>query len=276
MSARSRLRTYLVRLSDSAPTAILALGVVLVCLLLTVGLGPFTPLELDRAEASLARGEIEPALRSCDLSARWALREPWRQRARYRAAAIRAHQLEQPALAVSELRSLLRRGVVEPQLETLSLILLAESLERRGRYRLAAERYEQLARTAPRPAPWLEAAALAWERAGRPDRALLRQAAVPLLEPEMSDHALLAMGRVALGLGRADKAYAYYAEALEADSHLDHARLARLGMAMALEAMGQVEQALAELDEAAPEGDAAIGIARSRVQRRAEEEQGSQ
>ena len=272
MPARSRLRTYLVRFSNHGPRVVITLGVLSVCALLTLGLGPFTPLALDRAEQALVRGDFDEALEGYDQASRWGLLPHWRAQAHYRKATLHARWLDQPGLVLAELRAMLREGPGDSEIEALGLQLLAESLERRGRYRRAAERYEQLARISPQPGPWLEAAALAWERAGRPDRALLRQAAVPLSDPDMSTHSALAMGRIALGVGRTDKAYAYYATALEADSSADHSRLARLGMAMALDAMGRYEQALAELDEAEPDRDLAIGIARDRVHRRAAEE----
>jgi tetratricopeptide (TPR) repeat protein len=272
LSARSRLRTYLVRFSNHGPRVVIALGVLSVCLLLTAGLGPYTPLALDRAEGAIARGELSEALEGCEQVSRWGLLPRWRAQAHYRKATLHARWLDQPGVAAAELRAMLREGPGDPTLEALGLQLLAESLERRGRHRRAAERYEQLARISPQPAPWLEAAALAWERAGRPDRALLRQAALPLHSAEHGAHAALAMGRITLGAGRTDKAYAYYAQALAADSNADHSHLARLGMAMALDAMGQHEQALAELDEAEPDSDLAIGIARDRVHRRAAEE----
>ncbi len=272
MTARSRLRTYLVRLSTHAHLAVLALGMVLACALLTAGLGPTTPLALDRAERSLAQGDVYGALATCEQTAHWAPLPSWRAQARYRAATLRAHHLDQPAQAVRELRTLLHHGGADPQLEALALQLLAESLEIRGKHRQVAEAYERLARISPRPALWLQAAALAWERTGRPDRALLRHAGAAAHDPQLAAQALLAMGRISLGVGRSDKAYAFYAAALQRDPSHEQARLARLGMAMALDAMGRFEQALAELDEASPERDRAIGIARDRVLRRAAEE----
>lgn len=247
----------------------------MVCAVLAAGLGPTSPLALDRAEQSLANGQVERALLTCERTARWAPLPSWRAQARYRAATIRARSMDQPAQAVRELRALLDDGQADARTEALALQLLAQSLEARGRYRQAAERYEQLARIAPQPASWLQAAALAWERAGRSDRALLRHAEAPLRDPGLTIEASLAMGRIALGRGRTDKAYAAYAGALQAAPSQEQARLARLGMAMALDAMGRFEQALAELDEADPDSDRAIGIARERVQRRAAEEPAS-
>jgi tetratricopeptide (TPR) repeat protein len=271
LSARSRLRTYLVRLSSHGPRAIVALGTLAVCLLLTAGLGPFTPLTVDRAEHALARGDLTAAIAHCERAARWGLLPRWRALAHYRLATLHARYDGKPGMAVAELRAVLREDAGDPGLEGLALQLLAEVHEAQGNHRRAAERYEQLARGAPQPAPWLHAAALAWERAGRPDRALLRQAAVPLHDPDQSAQARLAMGRISLGVGRADKAYACYAAARDEASSDEQTRLARLGMAMALDAMGQSEQALAELDEAEPDHDLAIGIARDRVHRRAAE-----
>ncbi len=245
------------------------MGALSVCLMIGLGAGPFTPLALDRAERDLARGDLQQALRTCELTSRWGLLSSWRAQAHYRSATLQARHLGQPAMAVNELRGMLAHESPEPIVHALALQLLAECLESRGRHRGAAKRYEQLARVAPEPAPWFEAAALAWERASRPERALLRMAAVPLHDPDAGAHAHLAMGRIALGLGRTDKAYAFYAQALRADANPEHTRLARLGMAMALDDMGRFEQALAELEEAAPERDLAIGIAHDRVQRRA-------
>ena len=273
MSARSRLRTYIVRFSHHGPRAIIVAGALGVCLLLGLGLGPFTPLALDRAERALLEDGPVPALEGCELVGRWGLLGSWRARADYRAATLYARQLDQPGQAVSRLRTLLQQGEADPTLEALALELLAESLEARGKPRIAARRYEQLARQVEEPTPWLQAAARAWERAGRLDRALLRHAALTVQPSPRSAQAYLAMGRISLGQGRTDKGYGYYAAALEAEPNLEQARLARLGMAMALDDMGRYEQALAELDEAAPGRDVAIDIARDRLQRRVAEGQ---
>ncbi len=275
MSARSRLRTYLVRYSHPGPRAIVIAGALGVCLLLGLGLGPFTPLALDRAERALLQDGPAAALEGCEQLGDWGLLGSWRARADYRAATLYARQLDQPGLAVHRLRALLRQGHGDPALEILALQLLAESLEARGKPRVAAHRYEQLARRAEDPTPWLLAAARTWEQAGRQDRALLRHAELTVRSSGRSAQAYLAMGRISLGLGRTDKGYGYYAATLEASPTLEQARLARLGMAMALDDMGRFEQALAELDEAAPGRDAAIDIARDRLLRRAAEGQGT-
>jgi len=273
LPARSRLRTYVVRFSHQGPRAVIAAGALGVCLLLGLGLGPFTPLALDRAERALLEDGPVSALEGCEQVGRWGLLGSWRARADYRAATLYARQLDQPSQAVSRLRTLLQQGEADPALEALALQLLAESLEARSKHRLAAERYEQLTRQVEDPSPWLQAAARAWERAGRLDRALLRHAALTVHPSPRSTQAYLAMGRISLGQGRTDKGYDYYAAALEAQPNLEQARLARLGMALALDDMGQFEQALAELDEASAGGDVAIDITRDRLQRRAAEGQ---
>jgi len=167
--------------------------------------------------------------------------------------------------------------VHDPQLEALALTLLAQTLESQGQHLRAARRYEQIARLTPESTPWLQSASLAWERVGRTDRALLRQAQVAIGGSDQVAEARLAMGRLSLGQGRTDRAYAHYAAALRADPTHEQARLARLGMAMALDAMGRFDLAIAELDEAAHghdhDHDRAIGITRERVARRAIEEQ---
>ncbi len=275
MSARSRLRTYLVRISNRGPTAVLVAGAVLVCAALVLGVGPFTPITLDRAEHALLQERPQIALQRCESLSRWGLLDSWRDRARYRAASIRARHMGQPGRAARSLRGLLDDGVRDPGLETLSLQLLGESLETLGRFHRAAEAYERLARRSEHPAAALQAAARSWEHAGHPERALLLQAQRLVLAPEHSSEALLAMGRISLGLGRADKAYDYWARTREADPSTERDRLARLGMAMALEELGRSEQALAELDEPAPSRDRAIDITRARLQRRAEEELGT-
>jgi len=248
--------------------------VLLATALLVLGLGPFTPLAHDRAEHALLREGPQAAVDAYGDAARWGLLRRWRAGARYRAANLQARGMDEPGLAISTLRTTLRHGADDPRIEALTLALLAECLEARGRHRPAALRWEQLARLDSDPSEALLAAARAWERARRPDRALLRLAEAGLRCPEQRAEALLSMGRVGLGMGRTDKAYAWYAQALDAQPNPEQANLARLGMAMALDDMGQHEQALAELDEAHGE-DRAIDIARARLQRRAAVEQGA-
>lgn len=272
MSARSRLRTYIERLPPVTPRAVLVAGAVLACLLATAGVGPWSPTALDRVDAALLRGDTQGALASCDRVARFGLTDTLRDRAAYRCALLLSAQPVQQDAVAKRLRRLLRSGVGDPLVKGLSLALLAQTLESQGHHLRAARRYDQLARVAPAPEPWLEASARAWERVGRTDRALLRQAQVATDGTGRRAEALLAMGRLSLGQGRTDRAYAHYAAALEAQPSQEQRRLARLGMAMALDAMGRFDLALAELDEAAPHGDRAIGIARDRVARRAVEE----
>ncbi|MFH1464864.1 MAG: hypothetical protein ABIO70_10810 [Pseudomonadota bacterium] len=253
------------------PRRVLVAGLVAATVLFGVGLGPLSPLALDRADRALAQGHTEASLRTCRRIARFSPFPGLRDEARYRAALLLASQGGERGEALVLLRDLLRDAPHDAALRGDALALLASVLEGLGQEERAARRYEQRAALGPDPAPWLLSAASAWERGGNERLALLRLARVATSGAPEAARARLAMGRIFLGEGEPARAYAHYTAALALQPGPDEARLARLGKALALDALGQAEQAVAELDGADPANDPAIGITRERVARRAEE-----
>jgi len=254
-----------------SPRRVLAAGLVAAALLVGVGIGPWSPLALDRVDRALTQGQPEAALRVCQRIARFSPFPGRRDEARYRAALILASRDGRAGEALVLLRGLLRDGPRGETLQGETLALTARVLESAGQLERAARRYEERAALGPESGPWLLSAASAWERAGRERKALLILGHVAATGGPEKARAELAMGRIFLGTGDPAGAYAHYSAVLALGPGPDELRLARLGQALALDALGQAEQAVAALDEADPDHDPAIGITRERVARRAEE-----
>ena len=132
----------------------------------------------------------------------------------------------------------------------------------------AAEAWEkgaELLPASPDAARFQLEAGLAFVEAGLTERALpLLEAAAR--EPGQQVAAQLALGRITLPVDAA-RAYDHYAQALATAKDPADASLARLGAATALEALDQVDQALAELEGGDP-ADPALQRRRARLEAR--------
>ncbi len=254
----------------------LALFGLALALLLCAGTGPWSPWALDRTDSLVASGHSQSALVWCDWVGRLS---PWvrtRDEARYRSALLRTSLLGDHQGAVGTLRALLRREDLPSAERKRALILLADLLRSRIEApKRAARRFHQLAALVagtPEEASWLLEEARALEGAGQTAKAQHLRSQVAERGGPQAIEAQLDLGRVRLGQGNPARAYNDYQAALELAVEPGQRRLARLGMAMALDELGQTSLAVAELDEAAPAGDAAIDITRQRVLRRAGEQ----
>jgi tetratricopeptide (TPR) repeat protein len=251
-----------------------ALGLAL-ALPVVAGLGPWSPFALDRVHARLAAGDVAGAATACEGVARLGLTPGIRRRARYEQALLQATTLDRPQEALAGLSDLVGRLPPGDPLEADALALLAEVLPRATeRQDLAAESWEAAAQRATDPArrdDLMLAAADAWELAGDTRRARLGRGRVAAAGTPASAQAWLAIGRTWLGDGQPQRAYEAYRRALEHAATDADARLARLGLALALDEMGSADEAAAELEVAQEEdgSDPALEVTRERVLRRA-------
>lgn len=252
-----------------------AIGAVAALVLMAALLaGPWSPLALDRVDRAVVAGDGLHARARAERVIRWGLTPGIRNGARYRAALAETTLLGEHAAAVAHLEALLERARPRHPLRAQALQLLAGTLDlHQGDPAGAAARYQELADLGADREHWLLVAAEAWERAGDVNRAQVLRGRVATGGGSLAAAAWLAMGRTRLGMGDPARAYDHYLQATEIPGPPEDARLARLGMAMALDALGDVGLAVAELDEASEEGgaDPVLEITRERLIRRAGE-----
>ena len=217
---------------------------------------PWSPAAVERPAMLATAGFPNLALDAyVDLAHGWAT-EDTRAEALWRAGNLAAVDLRDPQRAVELFRELAsdypanaHTADARARLATLYALHLHDPLR-------AAESWEAAAAAGPdgpEAGERLLNAGLAFAEVGLTDRAelCLRGAAE---RPSLAVDAWLALGRVRLK-ERPAEAYAAYDAALRAGASGDDASLARLGLATALERMDRLDAALAELDEAAREGD---------------------
>ncbi|MBN1335984.1 MAG: tetratricopeptide repeat protein [Deltaproteobacteria bacterium] len=254
---------------------LLALGLVVALLPVPVGFGPWSPFALDRVHSRLAAGDVRGAAEVCERVTRFGSTPGIRRRARYELALLQATNLGRPQEALDTLHSLLGHLPPGHPLESDALKLLAETLPRAtDRQDLAAQSWEMAARRVADPDrrdPLLLAAANAWEDAGEASRARLVRGRVATGGGTAEARAWLAIGRTWLGDGQPARAYEAYRQGLDRSASDADARMARLGMALALDELGSADEAAAELEVAQQEEglDAALEVTRKRVMRRA-------
>ena len=224
----------------------------LAALLLAVAVaGPWSPLTVRRAEAAVAAGDPDSARALYVQTARWALTDTVRAEALWNAAQISAVELGEPQRAVRLLRQLTELET-EGVRAAVALARLAEINDRDLRRPLrAAPAWESAAHAMPshpRAGEWLLAAADAWSRADREPRA---HAALRQVRDHYPEQAADAELRIAEDLLVADAARAYelYQDVANEGSETQVA-LARFGLSVALERLGDTDAALVELEEA--------------------------
>jgi len=246
-----------------------ALGLV-VCL---IGLwaSPLSPISLDNSALQATGGSTVEGLEAyLEQSEGWGT-EQQRGEAMWRAAVLAHVELQDSQQATRIIENLITTFPDHPR--------VADAHARMARIHLvdhkdpvqAGARWVAAAAVAPGHADagrWMLDAGLAFAEAGDTGRAIaaLAQAAT---RPDQTVAARLAQGRMRLGADPA-QAYVDYDAAFRGGATGEARRLARLGMATALEHLDRREQALAELDEAVEEGmnDAALQRRRKRLRAR--------
>ncbi len=227
------------------------LGALAALVLVVTVVGPWSPLTVRRAEAAVAAGDPDAARTLYVQTARWAPTDTIRAEALWNAAQISAVELGQPQRAVRLLRELTELET-EGVRAAVALARLGELLDRDLRRPLrAAPAWESAADAMPdhpRAGDWLLSAADAWDRADRDPRA---QNVLRRVREQYPDHAADAELRIAedLLVGDAARAFELYQDVATEGSDTQVA-LARFGLSVALERLGDTDAALVELEEA--------------------------
>ncbi|MCB9679187.1 MAG: tetratricopeptide repeat protein [Alphaproteobacteria bacterium] len=210
---------------------------------------PASPLALGRADAMLGRGMPVDAVAHYEAIAVTSPFDSFKKYALRRAARVYELELDQPADARRVLQQLLQLGVTPGEQsevrEQLAELYLAERDEQAAahQYRLAYEANRE------RPALLARSAEL---RAARGEIVRARN----LWNQLLSEHpdtwgarANLGLGELALAQGHSAQALRPFQEAAKSDEeHL--AKAARLGLAACYERLGELDGAMAELDQA--------------------------
>jgi tetratricopeptide (TPR) repeat protein len=229
----------------------------LVLLFAFLGIGPWSPFALDRANRLLVRGDAAGAIRTCERIAVWNPLPGMRREARYRAALLQATEAGEPGQAATSLWNLLAEMPLESSIRPEALTLLASTLQTQlGRPGRAARLYEEAAIGAeddPRQSAWTLAAADAFDEAGQSERAAKLRARVAVSQDPRAGEAWLALGRSQFAAGSWAASFDSYQHAVEMAGNESLRRLARFGVSLALEHMGESGAAVTELDEAIDE-----------------------
>ena len=257
------------------PAALLRLGALLALLVATGGFvasGPWSPTALGQVRSEVAEGDITAALHTCRQVARYNPLPSLRQEARFQSAVLSTTIVGDHRAAARDLWWVIQRAPEGAALRRQAMELLAPTLSQELRHPAhAAVVYERLAHTWPehqRADSWLLAAAQARESAGQDERARLLRARIVVSGGPLVAAAWLEMARTSLAQGLPSRAYDEYRRAKESSRQPEVQRLARIGTALALEDLGQMDAAVAELDEDDLPDDEALNIARERLIKR--------
>lgn len=217
---------------------------------------PWSPGALDRPALMVASGDASGAAASFERLARGWGPESTREEAFWRLTLLTTVELDQPQRGAELLREYMEiwpASVHEAEALARLGVLYSQRMDDPVR---AAESWQAAAAAAPdspEAGRWLLQAGRALARAEQPDLAepvLLAATAYPGAAPA----AWLALGHIHLTEDPAT-AYEQFDAALRAAGNGPEGRLARLGLATALERLERRDAALAEVDEALAEGD---------------------
>ncbi len=228
-------------------------------------------MSLDSAALQAANGSTVQAIDAyLEHAEGWGTRKQ-KGEALWRAAVLAHVEHSDPELATSIIEDMIARYPEHSRVaEGHARVAWIHSVHHRDPVR-AGTRWVAAAAVAPSHADagrWMLDAGLSFARAGDSARAMVALATAAS-RPDQAVAARLAQGRMRLGADPA-QAYVDYDAAFRAGATGEDRRLARLGMATALEHLDRREQALAELDEAVEEGmsDAALQRRRERLRAR--------
>jgi len=221
-------------------------------------LAPVSPLALWRADAALSSGDALSAVEQYDAIAEYNPIDSLRRDALYRGAMVWSVDLRDAREA--RLRWQAYADLAPDNLQA------SEAFEQIGRLYLAEQSPQEAARLYrlayevapddPRGVDRLQSAARALEASGQADAALETWEQVFAISTEHRSVALMRQAEIRLSLGDPTEALSLYDRAvtLAMDDHQD--ALARLGVASCLERLGNLDEAIAELDQTDLSGDA--------------------
>ena len=246
----------------------LGLGVALGCVW-----SPGSPLALDRADAAMAQDEPDKALQIYAAAERWGWTQTIREHAMFRSALVEATAMDDADAAATALEDFVGVGQSDAMLADAYALLGGVYASSGTDAARAADAFEAAARRAPedaRVASWYAAAASSRELAGDPVGALRDLGHLVSLGGLSGVDGWVGIGRIRFELGDLAGAYDAYQNGLLERPDPNRGQIVRLGMAHALERLGEADAAVAELDEFVGVEDPAFEAARGRMLARVE------
>jgi len=231
---------------------------------------PMSPASIDRTAAQAARGDVDGAIASyLDQAESWAS-SARRGESLWRAAVLTHVAQDRPVESEAMLERLIEQFPEHARVVDAHARIALIHRHHNGDPVRAGVRWVAAASIEPAhpdAGQWMLNAGIALADAGDSDNAL-RALNVARKRPEQAVAANLALGRLHLKRDPA-QAYSDYDAAFRAGASGEARRLAHLGMATALEYLDRRDAALAELDEAAEEGEVDAALERRRTRLRA-------
>jgi len=249
-----RLRAMSPWLRELAPALLPLVGLPLLVVLFAAT--PASPWALHRADARLGAGDLTGAVDAYQSVARWSAWPGQAREATWRAANLAASGAGEPLQARRLYRTFLKSWPDDPRIAQTRLSLARLEWLDFGRPDRAARQYTWAVREspdAPEAADWLQRAGDAWLRADRPKQARAAWKRLIAEHPDAAPGAHLSLSRLDLVEGEVERAYDHFQSAAVQRSRGPESTLARLGMSLCLEQLGDLEAALAELDEVSDE-----------------------
>ncbi len=233
-------------------------GFVLVALL-GAWTAPVSPLALSRADVALGQGYSQLAVDRYDAVARWSWMRSHRRYAQIRSAHLLSNELGDPAGALERLEQVVEdpslpaveRARVQAKMAEIHRVLRAP--------KAAAHAFMQAVASCRDLEPsdvdasceaarWKLAAANEFAQAGHQRRALNLLARVVREHPEFRQQANLERAQIQLSAGKIADALTLFEDVSSGTG--ERANVAKLGVATCLERLGNLDEALAEIDAA--------------------------
>ena len=251
---RHRRRWSWLLVRELAPAILPLVGIPLLVVFFVAS--PVSPWALHRADARMATGGVIEAVSAYEQVARRSMWPGHRREATWRAASLANDGQVDPQEARRLYRTFLKSWPDDPRISQARVALARIEWQDFRQPDRAARQYTWAvlaSPAAPEASDWLQRAGDAWLAAGRTDQARSAWRRVIADYPTGVLGARLAMARLALFEGDPDRAFEHFQEVAVAQARGTEATLARLGMSLCREQLGDLDAALAELDVVADE-----------------------
>jgi len=232
-------------------SAMWALGLLSVALTVGIVWTPVSPTALWAGETALGAGNPTVAVESYDAVARW---NPWRSirvEALVRGAKILSLELGEPAQARRRLQSVIEQssstGMIAQAHEQMGHLYIDEDRQ----FLAAGHAFRAAAKAAPNDTRSVDRwilSARAFTEVGHREMALSIWTHVKQTYPKARSEALIGMASIHLSQGDVTEALARFDDALVASSEPALSDVARLGVTACLERLGNLDEAIAEMD----------------------------
>jgi tetratricopeptide (TPR) repeat protein len=221
-----------------------ALGAALIVL-------PSSPLALVRADFLYGLGHTESALELYDDVAENGLIRTQRLSALRRSAALWSIEMNAPMESSKRWEALAKQSTNSIE-QADAWRTVAQILSHDGRHAdLAAQAYERSAnlyvQDVDAAAQWMHAGTQ-WKRSGELERAKQIWITVTERYPLQRSDAYVALGRSSLSLGLGEQALSWFDNAVDTSHSAAQRGLAKMGVAISLERLGNLDEAIAELN----------------------------